>query len=373
MNYPPAHTGDDVVEVGEHKVADPYRWLEDVDAPDTQAWVLGQQQLTAAALEPAAQVREQIRARLTELWDFPSWSAPAQHQKRWFQWRNSGLQNQPVLHILSSPTDEGRVLLDPNALSATGIVSVPVASPTKDGALLAYATSEGGADWMTWRIRDVETGEDLPDVVEWSKITGGAWRADGSGFYYSSYPRPTGNELVAKTGVLRVQFHRLGTDAADDPIVFERPDLPLAMPLASVTDDGRFLVVTLVNSGATAAATYVQDLTANEPEWEHLAGDLTTFSMVVGSEGEDFLLLTDVGAPRRRVVRARRGEAPDAWREVVPEGEHMLTQVRHLGGHLVCLYLRHAAAELTVVNGAGELRHRVNLPKCCTVAQLTGA
>ncbi|HET7571235.1 MAG TPA: prolyl oligopeptidase family serine peptidase [Gaiellaceae bacterium] len=374
-SYPAARRGDEVVEVGGHVVPDPYRWLEQLDSPETRAWVDAQQSLTESVLADAAELRDAIAARLTALWDFPSRSVPSRHGSRWFQWRNAGLQNQPILYVGGSPEDEGRVLLDPNTLSADGTVAVTGATFTEDGRLLAYATSDAGADWMTWHVRDVESGADLPDVVHWSKIAGGAWLADGSGFYYSAYDRPPeGHELVQYSGLLRIRLHRLGTDESEDAVVFERPESAHAMPIATVTEDGRFLVVMLATAGATETALFVQDLRAAQPEWKRLAGDLESFVSLVGVDGDAFFVLTNVGAARRRIVRVQLGDrSREAWREVVPEGEHMLIEARHVGGRLVCQYLRHAAAELAVFGADGALLHRVDVPAGSTVPQISGS
>ena len=364
LSFPVTRPGGDTVELNGHVVPDPYRWLEDGDSAETRGWLAAQQTLTDAFLSTAP-TRDEIKDRLTEHWDFPTRSAPIQQGERWFQWRNSGLQNQPVLYVINSPTGDGRVLLDPNTLSLDGTVAIAASSFTSDGSLFAYATSAAGSDWMTWRVRDVETGVDLPDVIEWSKIWGGAWLGDGSGFFYGAFDPPAedGNELVDRTGNLYVRFHLLGTDQADDPVVFTRPDLPQAMPIAKVTDDGRSVVIFLVSAGATETTNYVRDLDAGDQEWRHLVGDMDSFSTVVAADGDFFYVLTNIGAPRRRVIRLRPGDAPDAWQDVVHESEHMLTSVRYIGGKLVCHYLRHAASRVEVVDLDGTHSHDIALPE----------
>ena len=171
-------------------VADPYRGLEDTNAPETRAWIDAQNELTEEWLSRVSG-REEIRRRLSELWDYPRSTAPFERGGRWFQLRNSGLQDQDVLHVMDSAGDEGRVLLDPNELSTDGTVAVASFAVTADGTLLAYATSAAGSDWMTWHVREVATGQDRPDVVEWSKYAGASWLRDGSGFYYGAVEAPT--------------------------------------------------------------------------------------------------------------------------------------------------------------------------------------
>ena len=166
-------------------VADPYRWLEDTNGPETRDWIERQNERTEAFLA-AIPARSAIRSRLSELWDYPRFGVPFERGGRWFQNRNSGLQDQSVLYVMASPDDEGRVLLDPNLASDDGTVSVPAMAVTYDGSLLAYATSEAGSDWMIWHVRDVASGLDRADLVEWSKFGVAAWRRDRPGFYYSA-------------------------------------------------------------------------------------------------------------------------------------------------------------------------------------------
>ncbi len=174
-------------------VPDPYRWLEDVDSPETLDWIQRQNELTFGFLEQIP-AREQLRKRLTQLWDYPKAQAPIKRGGRYFQFRNTGLQNQDVLFVLDSLTAEPRQLLDPNTLSKDGTVALNVWEPSDDGKWLAYAVSSSGSDWQTWHIRNVDTGEDMPDAIEWSKFSGAAWLPDGSGFFYSRYDAPKDGE-----------------------------------------------------------------------------------------------------------------------------------------------------------------------------------
>jgi prolyl oligopeptidase len=371
--YPPARSGSDTDELHGHVIPDPYRWLEDTDSPETRAWIKAQNAFTESVLAGATS-REAIRERLTELWDFPRLGAPSRHGGRWFQWRNTGLQNQPVLFVMTSPADEGRELLDPNGLSPDGTAAVGATSITHDGSLLAYAVSEGGSDWMTWRVREVESGEDLPDVVEWSKFAGAEWLRDGSGFYYGALDPPEeGRELLDQNNAFRICLHRIGTTQRDDRVVFERPDDPELIFFPTVTDDGRFLVVTLGRGTAPETELHVLDLEAPEPRWQALVGDRTSRNTVIGNDGEDFFLLTDAGAPRRRIVHVPLGD-PDrgSWAEIVAEGDHQLTAAFHIGGQLVCHYLVHAASALRVLSAAGVELHEIATPAFSSVSPLSG-
>jgi len=373
LQYPLTSSGSDVDQLHGELVADPYRWLEDTEAAATRDWIAGQNALTESVLEGCS-AREEIRARLTELWDYPRYGVPSRHGERWFQARNTGLQNQAVLFVMAAPEDEGRVLLDPNTLSADGTVALSGLSFSDDGSLLAYATSEGGSDWMTWRVRDVESGKDLDDVIEWSKYSGASWRKDGTGFYYGALDAPEpGQELLAQSRLLRVLFHRLGTVQEDDRLVFELPDDPELMPTAKVTDDGRFLVITIGRGTFPERRILVLDLTDPDAGFQPLVPELDTQSTVIGNEGSDFYLLTDLDAERRRVVRVPLGSpGRESWVEVVPESEDTLTSVVHFGGRLVCAYLHHAQSRVRVFSTAGDLLHEIEVPAASSLTELAG-
>ena len=178
------------------------------------------------------------------MWDYPKLGVPFERGGRWFQFRNPGLDAQPVLYLLDKPGGSARPLLDPNTLSADGTIAVSSADVSGDGSLLAYATSGGGSDWMTWHVRDVATGRDLDDVLEWSKFCRAAWRADGSGFYYCSMqPTASGAEYLEANTPGQIFLHRIGQPQASDELVFSAPDEPDWIPYAEVSDDGDFLIV----------------------------------------------------------------------------------------------------------------------------------
>ena len=240
-------------------MADPYRWLEDTNAVETKAWIEAENELTEEWLS-RVEAREEIHRRLSDLWDYPRFKAPFERGGRWFQLRNSGLQNQDVLYVMESVEDEGRVLLDPNELSPDGTVAVPSFKVTEDGALLVYATSGAGSDWMTWHVREVATGRDRPDVVEWSKYSGASWLKDGGGFYYGAVDPPTpGAEYLEAARPQKVVFHRLGTRQSEDEMLFEAPDEPEWTSEAVVSEDGRFVVISISEGTAPEAQLRVLD------------------------------------------------------------------------------------------------------------------
>ena len=347
-------------------VADPYRWLEDADSAETKRWV----ELQAAAAEAflaGTGGQDDIHRRLTEIWDYPRWSAPLERGGQWFQSRNSGLQDQPVVYRMAAPGAAGQVLLDPNALSADGTVSVPAFVPSEDGSLVAYGVNEAGSDWTTWRVKEVASGEDRADEVRWSKYGLVAWDARGSGFYYCSVDRPPeGEELRAAVGVVRVMFHALGTPQDADKVLFERPDQPEWLPHPHVTDDGRYLVVTITKGTDPDNRVEVFDLTRPGSPPAVLVPGFTCRAEVVANTGSRFVLLTDRGAPRQRLVVADL-EAPGAWQELVAEREGVLLWAGNCGGRLVCHYLQDACSRLSVFELDGTFVREIEVPPLSSV------
>ena len=293
--------GDQVDDYHGELVADPYRWLEDTDSPETRAWIQAQNDRTAAFLA-AVPARPALRARLSELWDYPRYEVPFRAGSAWFQRRNSGLQDQSVLYVMTSPDDGGRVLLDPNLLSRDGTVAVTTVAVSDDGSLLAYATSTAGSDWSTWHVREVASGADRADVVEWSRYGTAAWR-DVSGFYYSATDRPQpGAELTGQVGLVRIFFHALGAPQAEDSLIFEAPEEPEWLPHATVTEDGRFLVISISRGTNPESQVLVLDHARPELGPAALGGRLVLQGARGGNIGPTFFVVTDDQAERQRLV-----------------------------------------------------------------------
>ena len=356
------------------RVADPYRWLEDTNDPETLKWVKRQNERTEAFLSEVP-TREAIRARLTQIWDYPNAGAPFERGGRWFQARNSGLQDQSVLYVIAAPDDEGgEVLLDPNILSEDHTVAVPDIAVSEDGSLLAYATSAAGSDWTTWHVRDVASKVDLADVVEWSKFGTASWRRDGSGFYYSAFEKPkAGEEYTGKVGELRIFFHALGTAQSNDDLVFEAPPGRGWLPHASVSEDDNFLVISISIGTAPQNRLEVLDLSRPSLEFVPLVEDFTSAAHFVTNVGTTFFLVTDDNAPRQRLVAVdldRPGR--HNWHEVLGEREAVLLGARNCGGRLVCHYLQDACSRLSVFELDGSPVAELPLPAVASVVQENG-
>jgi len=362
INYPHTATVEQVDDYHGTLVNDPYRWLEDTDSPETRRWIEAQNKVTFDFLG-AIPARERIRERLTELWDFPKAWAPLRRGGYYFQLRNSGLQNQNVLYVTDSPDSPGRVLLDPNTLSVDGTVALTSWSPSEDGRYLAYATSSGGSDWLTWRVRDVESGKDLPDQIEWSKFCDASWRVDGSGFYYARYDAPEqGQDYTGVNYYHKLYFHRLGESQAQDELVYERPDQKEWGFGAQVSDDDRYLVLTVWQGTEVRNRLFYQDLQAGGPVVE-LISELEAEYIFLGNDGPLFYLKTDRDAPFGRVIAVDVDQPePENWRTIILESDDTLESVLMVHDEFIALYLHDAHHQLKRFDLDGNLLGAVQLP-----------
>jgi prolyl oligopeptidase len=355
------------------RIEDPYRWLEDVDAPETAAWVAEQNGRTAAWLA-AVPAREGIRARVRALWDFERFGVPRREGGRLFYSRNDGLQDQPVLLVEDGPGAAPRVLLDPNGLSAEGTVALVDWEPCPDGSLLAYALSSAGSDWMEWRVRDVATGVDRPDLLRWSKFSGASWARDGSGFWYSAYAEPApGSEYEGVNENQQLRFHRLGDPQSADALVYARPDHPRWGFGATATEDGRWLVIHVWEGSQPENRLYLRDLRDPAGAVRPLldAGDASY--EFVDNDGDLLWILTRKDAPRGRLVAVdARDPSPARWRTVIPEGEDTLESASVCGGRFVTISMRHARSEMRVHALDGALERTVALPGTGTASGISG-
>ncbi len=360
--YPEAKTVDVVEEYHGLRVSDPYRWLEDVDAPETRAWIEAENRLTFSFLRKIP-ARERIRSRLEALWDYERRWAPWKRGARYFQLRNSGLQNQDALWVMDSPRAKGRVLLDPNTLSPDGTVALTSWSVSKDGRWLAYGTSAKGSDWLTWRVRDVATGGDLPDTLEWSKFASAEWAPDGAGFFYTRYEAPAeGREYSGQNYFQKVFLHRLGEPQSEDALVYDRPDEKEWIFGPEVSDDGRYLVLHVYQGTDSRNRLFFKDLAADGPVVE-LIRELEAAYQFVGNDGPLFYLRTDLDSPRGRLVAIDTARVVrDAWTTLVPEESDTLEVVGMVHDEFIALYLHNAHHVLKRFDRSGKHLGEIRLP-----------
>ncbi|MPY90132.1 MAG: prolyl oligopeptidase family serine peptidase [Luteitalea sp.] len=357
------------------KVPDPYRWLEDDNSAETKAWVEAQNKVTFAYLEGIPE-REGIRKRLTELWDYERYGAPAKHGPWYIFSHNTGLQNQSVIFRTQRLSAEPEVLIDPNALSPDGTVALGDLSFTDDGRLVVYALQSSGSDWREWHVRDVAAGKDLPDVIKWSKFVGAAWLKDSSGFFYGGYTEPTAGEtLTAVNKNQKLYFHKLGTSQDQDQLIYERPDQPDWMFSADVTEDGRWLLIYQSEGTDPRNRIFVRDLSQSDSKIEPLLDKFDASYTVVGNDGERFYVLTDNGAPRRRLVAIEK-TAPDAssWETLIPEASNrdVLDGVTMVNDQFVAIWMTDAYNTLRIYGRDGRAEAEVPLPAMGSVSTFTG-
>jgi prolyl oligopeptidase len=375
LRYPQTQRVDHVDTYHGTKVPDPYRWLEDLDSEQTRAWVAAQQEVTQKYLTDLS-AREAIGKRLTELWNYERWGVPRREGPRYVIARNDGLQNQEVLYTLESLDGQPKLLLDPNALSEDGTVALSGEVFTRDGSLMAWGVSASGSDWQTWRVRDVATGKDRPDTIEWVKFGTPSWAGDGKGFFYERYDAPAGgNELEQVNDNQKVYWHRLGDPQSEDTLVYARPDQPKWGFSSKVTEDGRYLVIT-VNLGTDPKKNvFFQDLRARSGKGgkrktvELLTGFKAKYTFL-GNDGPRFWFLTDEDSPRGAVieidVRTRQR------RVLVPEQVETLRSVAVVGERFVASWLVNAHAKVTVHRLDGTREREIELPGLGTVHGFTG-
>jgi len=345
------------------RVHDPYRWLEDLDSPQTKAWVDAQNALAQPFLE-SIPARERIKARLTELWNYERYGVPIVKGGRYFYLRNDGLQNQSVLYVAESLDGEPRVLLDPNELSPDGTIALGEVVPSPDGRIIAYSLSDGGTDWRTWHFRDVNTGKDLPEVLRFIKFADVAWTADSKSVYYARYPTlPDGTGDGSKQR--EVYRHVLGTPVASDTLIFKVDDHPTANPYPLVSDDGRYLVIFLYD-GSQQTGLYYYRLDAKGAPVGEVVRLIDTYDaeydFIAAIDGV-FYVRTTAGAPNARLVAIDLARpAREHWRDVLPEAKSALRRTSILSGRVIAEYLEDAHSIVRVSDLEGKSLYEVKLP-----------
>jgi len=372
LSYPPTRTDDVVTDYHGNQVPDPYRWLEDADSGETAAWVDAQNELTFGYLQ-GIPARDEYRERLTELWDYERTGVPVRKAGRLFFSRNDGLQPQSVLYVQDDGA-EPRILLDPNTLSDDGTVALGGWSVSRDGRWLAWSISDGGSDWRTWRIRDVDSGEDLADEVRWSKFSGATWDDQGNGFWYSRYEAPEdGEELQGQNHNQKLYYHRRGTGQDQDSLVYERPDHPDWGFAASLSDEGRYLIITVWRGTSPKVALFFKDQFDRSNIIRELLPDFDAAYVCLGHHDGEFILRTDLDAPRGRIVAVNLNQpGADHWRTIVPQDVDVLESATMLGSKLVLVYLRDVANAVRLFGLDGDPRGEIPLPGLGSVGGFTG-
>ena len=363
--YPDTHRVDHTDDYHGTQVADPYRWLEDDvrESDEVAAWVRAQNKITFKYLESIRE-RDAIYDRLEELWNYEKYSAPWRAGGRYFYSYNSGLQNQNVLYTMDALDGEARIVLDPNTWSEDGTVALSGFSTSDDGKYMAYARSSAGSDWREWFIMDLDSGELMPETLHWIKWGSASWTKDGRGFFYSRFPEPEeGAEFQALNLDHSLYYHRVGTDQSQDSLVFHRPDEPEWGMWGSVSEDGRYLVITVSKGTDQRFRIFYKDLTDPYSMPMPLIENFDHEYSFVGNDGPVFYFKTDLDAPMGRVIAIdTRKPDPENWREIIPEAEWSLQDVGMVGNLFVCSYLKDVLTHVRMFDVAGTWVRDVELP-----------
>jgi prolyl oligopeptidase len=376
LTYPETKKVEQIDDYHGTKVPDPYRWLEDDvrTSKEVAAWVEAQNKVTEAYLNSIPQ-RDAIKERITELWNYERYSAPFKVGGKYFYSRNDGLQNQNVIYVADAPDAEGRVLLDPNKWSKDGTVALSGLEPSDDGKYLAYGVAEAGSDWQTWKVLEVATGKEMPDELKWVKFSGASWTPDGKGFFYSRFPAPKKDEAFQSLNVNQtLYYHRLGTPQDEDVLVYHRPEEPRWTVGGGVTEDGRYLVIS-VGDGTTSRKNRVVYKDLAEPYGlpVELIDNFDNKFFFVGNDGPVFYFRTEWKAPRGQVIAidTRKPDEKD-WKTLIPETKDTLEGVSLVGNLFVCQYLQDAKTAVKVHTLDGRHLRDVPLPGIGTASGFGG-
>ncbi len=370
VNYPVTNKGPQVDDYFGTKVADPYRWLEDDNAEDVKLWVRAQNEVTFGYLS-GIPFREKIRARLTDIFNYPRYSSPFRAGEYYFFYKNDGLQNQSVIYVQKGLEGAPEVFIDPNALSADGTIRVGLLDVSPDFKYVAVSRGEAGSDWSEIRVMDIATKTELPDVVKWVKFSGASWLADG--FFYSGYDQPApGQELTAKNEFQKVRFHKLGDPQEKDALVYEDRDHPLRYLGVSVSEDRAYAFLT-VSEGTSGNELYWKPAAKKDARFEPLVQGFANDSAVVDNVGAAFLVLTNIDAPNFRVVLVDpKTPARETWKDIIPEKTEVLLSANAAGGQLFCHYLKDANTRLFQHNLDGTPVREIALPALGTAGGFGG-
>ena len=370
LQYPPTKKGDVKDTYFGTEVEDPYRWLEDDNSAETAEWVKSQNQLTFGYLEKLP-YRNEIKTRLTELWDYPKYGTPFKEAGKYFFTKNTGLQNQSVWYMTNELASEPTILLDPNTLSNDGTVALSGIEISNDGKYLIYLIAKSGSDWNEIFVKDIETGEIQPDHILWVKFSGCSWYKDG--FFYSAYDKPeTGSELSKSNEFQKVYFHKLGTNQSDDQLIVNDPVHAKRMFGAGLTDDKRFLLISK-SEGTSGNALDLKDLSKDKSNFVTLMESYEYDFNPVDNNGDELFVLTNYKAPKYRLIKINTNHPEEAnWVDVIPEKKDVLQSVRMIAGKLVVNYMTDAHSKTEVYLYDGVLDHEVNLPGIGTVGAFSG-
>ena len=367
LTYPTTSKGETVDVYFDTKLPDPYRWLEDDKSAETGAWVKAQNEVTYGYL---AQIpfRTALKTRMEKLWNYEKIGAPFKEGNFTYYYKNNGLQNQSVLYRKDAKGTE-TIFLDPNTFSKDGTTSLGGLDFSKDGSKVAYSISEGGSDWRKVIVMDVISKKIIEDTIVDVKFSGVSWKGN-EGFYYSSYDKPKGSELSAKTDQHKLYFHKLGTAQKDDIVIFGA-DQKRRYVGGGVTEDDRYLVITAANS-TYGNELYVKDLTKPNSPIVTIVDNFKSDNNIIENEGEKLFIETDWNAPNKRIVTVDvNNPKPENWKDFIPETENVLSPSTG-GGYFFANYMKDAVSVVKQYDYSGKLVREIKLPGVGTAGGFGG-
>ncbi len=367
--YPETKMVDQVDDYHGTEIKDPYRWLEDDNAEDTKAWVKAQNEVTFGYLN-SIPMREKIKKRYTELFNFPKLSTPYSCGDYYFFNKNDGLQNQSVVYRQKGLEGEPVVFMDPNKMSADGTTAVSIASFSQDKKYAAISKNVAGSDWQELYVMEVATGKKLPDNLEWVKFSGASWHGDG--FFYSRYPEPKeGDELSATNSYHQIYYHKLGDDQSADKLIYENRKNPKLYHWTGVSENGKYLILN-VSEGTEGNEVYFKDLKAGG-DFKPMIEGFKYKTYMVHATKDYFLIMTNKDAPNYRLVKAPLNDpSPKNWKDVIPEKEDLLSGVNTGGGKMFATYLKNATNKIYRMDYDGTNISEVALPGVGSAGGLGG-
>ena len=371
FQYPQAERGDVTEMMHGVKVADPYRWLEqDVRQSDAvRAWVTAENEVTRAYLD-SIPILPTVQEKLTKAWNYEKQGLPFHRGSRWFQSRNTGLQNHSVIYTGTSPKSINVVLLDPNTFTEDGTQALSMYSPSPEGNFLVWGISDAGSDWSTWYAKNLMTGETLAEVMTDIKNASPSWLKDESGYYYSRYPHSESDSHIETTDASELWFHTIGTDQSQDKLVWKDIDHPNRFYGASVTKDGGWLVIS-VNEG-TSSNNAVLIKGPNETSLRWLVNDFEAEVSLIGGIGNTLWFKTDRDAPNGKLISVTLDGTTPTWSEIIPAQKNILRGADVVGGKITCSWLEDASSKTTVHTLQGDLLYEVAMPGIGTASGFGG-
>jgi len=367
LEYPETKKVDTVDTYFGTKVKDPYRWLEDDRSEETEDWVIAQNKVTQSYLDNIPYI-DKLNKRLTEIWDYEKVGAPFKEGDYVYFSKNDGLQNQSVIYRYKKgdSQEDAEVFVDPNTFSQDGTTSLAGLSFSENGKILAHSISEGGSDWRKIIISDVETREVIEDTLIDIKFSGVSWKAN-EGFYYSSYDKPKGSELSAKTDQHKLYYHKMGTPQSEDLLIFGGTEEEKHRYVSGrVSEDNRFLVISASKS-TSGNQLFVQDLSEKNSVMVSVMDNYDSDVSVLDNEGTTILMYTNHNAPNGKIVSASFPNlSPENWTEVIPETEFVLSPSTG-GGYIFAEYMVDAISQVKQYDKTGKLIREVELPGIGTV------